>query len=621
MQKNRIFWRRCSRILTVALILLIVAGSAALFARAGGAGGSSSSGGSSGGGDGGFIIYLIIWMFRVLGPVPTLIILVVVAVGAMLAKHSHDHSSGNAIRNIPAERSGNSPGQKRFLTRNPDFDEDAFKNKVRTAFLAIQKAWSDQDISPVRRYISDGVYQRFSTQFEMMRLLKQKNTLSDIQVRSIFFESFEEDGDFSVIHVGIQASINDHFVCEDLPGLNSGGRETFTEFWSFIRRGRKNDGSGQMEKAYDMYSSNNCPKCDAPLPEDMGERGQCPYCDALVNSGEYDWVLAEISQADDYGAEKALKRRYNMTAKATRLKQVFPDFSVQHLEDIASNAFFQIMTAITRGDSNHMRRFTSDKAYGEISKSFPSSPYLYNRLFLNYAVFIGAHEEGEFFKTYVAVKFTAQRIQLKDRRLRILDPSLMSEDRVMVLKRKMAGQGARGSALMHQCAACGGPIADSTDVKCQYCGAAYNTGELEWVVDDYMTRREYQNLHRDLPKMKVKMDPNLLESLYDVRDYVINNLMVMVAADGVLAPEEEQFLNESARKLGYKLDNIQPLFAQAKAGRLSIRMPLDISKRRKIIDLMRSAAEADGNVSSEERQLLDALEQSYLRALDAGGLF
>jgi uncharacterized membrane protein YebE (DUF533 family) len=136
-----------------------------------------------------------------------------------------------------------------------------------------------------------------------------------------------------------------------------------------------------------------------------------------------------------------------------------------------------------------------------------------------------------------------------------------------------------------------------------------------------MNWTEYQKIYSELPRMKVKMNPALLDNLYDVRDYVINNLLVMVAADGVLAPEERQFLEESAKKLGYKLSNIEPLFAQAKSGRISIRMPLDIGKRRKIIDLMRSAAESDGTVSSEEKQLLDALEQSYLRALDAGRLF
>ena len=47
-----------------------------------------------------------------------------------------------------------------------------FDAKVRSAFIKIQRAWTEQHISSVRPFISDGMYQRFATQFRMMGLLK-----------------------------------------------------------------------------------------------------------------------------------------------------------------------------------------------------------------------------------------------------------------------------------------------------------------------------------------------------------------------------------------------------------------------------------------------------------------
>jgi hypothetical protein len=50
----------------------------------------------------------------------------------------------------------------------------------------------------------------------------------------------------------------------------------------------------------------------------------------------------------------------------------------------------------------------------------------------------------------------------------------------------------------------------------------------------------------------------------------------------------------------------------ARAGRLSIRMPEDMQKRRKIYDLLKKAAESDSRVTSEEKLVLEYVEETYL---------
>lgn len=618
MRKRRTFWRKCRPVIVTLLLLLLAV--SALYARAGGAGGSSSSSGYSsggGGGDGGAIIYLIFWMINTIGPIPTVIIIGGAVFIYSRTKGVHEKHAGNAYRNMPTGPPSNPTGKQTFLKANPDFDELAFTQKVRSAFTEIQKAWSRQDLGPVRRYISDGVYQRFSTQFQMMKLLGQENQLSDIRIHQVFFESFEEDGDISVINVGIRASMSDRFVCRELPQLNSGGQESFTEYWSFIRKGRK-DQSIAEQRHFDMYSSNHCPKCDAPLPDNLGERGVCPYCNALVNSGEYDWVLAEITQSDDYGAEKALKRRFNILGKTRKLAAAFPDFSVQHAEDIASNAFFQITSAIARSEPVSMRRFTSDRAYEAIAESFPPRPYVYNRIYLNYAVLIGAHEEGDSAFMHIALRYSAQRIVHEGGSMKFIDAHMVCDDRALILKRKKTSQGKLGSALMHQCPACGAPLSDSNDTHCPYCSAVYNSGELEWVVDRYCSMNEYLKYRTEIDKLIVKFNPKILKDLYGVKDYAMNNLYVMAAADGTLAEAEREFLAGAAESFGFNSSFIDTMFERAQRGELGMRMPSSDKDRRKIIELMKDIAQADGSVSPEEQKLLESMEERYIGNGESG---
>src|SRR5262249_24552799 len=102
------------------------------------------------------------------------------------------------------------------------------------------------------------------------------------------------------------------------------------------------------------------------------------------------------------------------------------------------------------------------------------------------------------------------------------------------------------------------------------------------------------------------------DRLYDVRDYAFNNLMVMIAADGVFADEERKMAEDVARRLGYsKVPDLEALFQMASHGRMSLKMPVDPGKHARIIQAMQTAALADGTVSPEERKILDYLQSGF----------
>ncbi len=590
-------------ILVVAVLVMLFQPD--LLGRAGGAGDFNGGGGDDGIG---VLIYVLIRIFLYL-PFPwNLIMAALVVIGFFIFSRmaARKVKSQTILNHIPSgDPVKKAVGYGTFIKNNPDFDEDAFRSNVKDAFIKIQKAWEARDLGDVRRFISDGVYQRFNTQFKMMDLLKQKNIVTDISVKNVYIDRVESDGLYDIVHAAIHASLDDRFISVLDPSLTTGGREEFVEYWSFLKK------RGVPRK--DIYQTDNCPNCGAPLPLDMGEVSRCVSCGTLTNSGEYDWVLSEITQADDYvGTPHGLGKSSDLTERIRRLIDENDDFAVQLIEDKASNGYLQIMTAMALGEPAIMRRFVSDFAFNKIKMPDPGSRVAYNRIYLNYVHLVGIAEEEGRNVLAIAVKSSYQRVKLENESARKLDQSVVSQTDVILMSRDKKASLSKGSIYAHSCPSCGAPVEDSLSVECRYCGSVLNSTGSEWIITDIMTMqeyREYQNRHKSDFTYRVK--PERFEGLFDVRDYAINNMMVMIAADGVFGEEERRFADDLARKWGYDVSKLEPFFQMARSGRLVIRMPEDSGKQRKIFKLMRKAAEADQHISPEEELLLDDIRQRY----------
>lgn len=599
------------RTLFLVLFLLIAGAFTAtvLYARAGGAGGYSDSGGGSGGGEGiGYLIYILIRIIIEL-PFPLNIIVAgIIIAGFLIFSHiaKKKVQQQTILNQLPTgDATKKAGGYDSFLKNNPDFNETSFKENVKSAFMRIQKAWEAQDISDVRKFISDGVYQRFNTQFKMMQLLKQKNTINNLEIKNLYIDRVESDGLFDIIHVAIHASIEDRFISELDARLNQGGKEEFVEYWSFLKK------RGKPRK--DIYQTDNCPNCGAPLPEHMGEVSKCEMCGTLTNSGEYDWVLSEITQANDYiGTHKKLQKSSGLNEKIRKIINEDQNFSVQLLEDKASNGYLQIITSIALKEPAIMRRFVNDEVFQKISGLIGEDQVAYNRIYLNDVTLLGVSETEDTHILAISVRSSFQRIILKDGAVTIVDPAVISITEVLLMSRDKNATASKGSLYTHNCPNCGAPAENSLDINCQYCGMPLNSTSSEWIITGLMSIAEYNDYVSDNDsQFSYKVNPDLLDKLYDVRDFAFNNVMVVMAADGNFSEEEEEFMHELAQKWGYDINRIQPFFQMALNGQLVIRMPEDLKKQQKIFKMMEKAAAADSNISSEEQDLLDRMRMQY----------
>lgn len=596
---------------TLFILLLFVAAcliSTDIFARMGGAGGSNSGGGNGGGGGDG--LGELIFMLFMLLPFPfNWIAIIGLIVGVFVfTKLQKRGSILNKIQPTQLPGKNNKKAIVSFKALHPDFNEEQFINKIKTAFVEIQNAWAAKDINRVRRFITDGMYQRVNTQFKMMNILEQRNDLEKLTIKSVVIDKIESDGLYDIIHVGVFASIKDKFVSNKYTNLNTASFEEFVEYWSFIRK--------VSAKETDMYSTYNCPNCGGDLSgANLSDVSKCPYCGAFTNSGEFDWVLAEITQADDYVATNYIHDlSYTLSDKIDDILDTDENFSVQLIEDKASNGYLQIQTARVMKNPKITRRFVSDEYYTKLEGILKSEEhFVYNRIFLNDVTLIGGLQNENKNTLALSIKSSSQRVKIVDGKAVLIDFAITSKNEVIMMSKDIAAGENKGSVYAQQCPSCGGIISDTTDINCPYCGNLLNSTKNEWIIADIMSQQEYIDYYGANSNLFIaSVNPKKLDAMYKVRDYAFNNVLIMVAADGVFDSEEIDFVNKLSKKWGYAPSKLQGLMDMAKNNQLVIRMPEKKKDCEKIYKLMHKVASVDGIISPEEQNLLDSIKQEYL---------
>jgi tellurite resistance protein len=586
------------RSLSIAVLVLI---SLQCIARSGGGGGDSSGDDT----DIGAIIeivYLIVFLI----PFPyNVIVLAVFILIALMARKKYKQSSNlNTINKVNTGFMNESQMQVKLMQIS-DFNKEAFLTKSASAFNEVQRAWEKKNLSPVRRFISDGVYQRFNTQILMMNKLEQTNTFKHLKLLETKIALIEIDAPYEIVHVQYKAEISDAFTSAKYTNLNQSFNEEFIEFWTFIRK--------KSDKHKDIYSSTNCPNCGDGLPADMGEISKCPSCQTYINTGEFDWVLCEITQPEEF-----IELVNNLSSKTYLSKQLesyqktLPNANTQFLEDKASNAFLQIRVAHALKDMTRIRRFAENKFYESLQNG-AYDPFLFNRIFLRDVSMINILENESHYFAAFSIQCKEQKVRIENGAAKLLDAALIGSNSILVLTIAKANKIGAHSILAHNCSQCGGPVGDTTNLACQYCNHILNDDKLDWVVCGLMSQAEYATYKTQFTTQMVpnKKETAMMEIDLHARDFAINNMMVVMMADGTLGDEERDFAVKIARKLGYDSKKISALWEHSQANKLGIMMPEDKKTQQKVFKYMQKAANIDGVVSDSEKAILDDVKSKY----------
>ncbi|HLP11303.1 MAG TPA: TIM44-like domain-containing protein [Flavobacteriales bacterium] len=585
------------KVLTVACMVFI---SLQCIARSGGGGGDFSSSDS----DAGAIIEIALWLLYLIPfPYNFIAIGVLILVCLLGARKYKQSSSLNTIEKVNSGFASTTQLASKMALLS-DFNEAVFIEKSKLAFNEVQRAWEKKNMSPVRKYISDGVYQRFNTQIIMMNHLEQTNTISHLKLLETKIALIELEDPYEIIHVQYKAEITDSFVSAKYSGINQKFNEEFIEFWTYIRK--------KGDKHNDLYQNNNCPNCGDALPE-MGEVSKCPSCQTYTNTGEFDWILCEITQPEEFiDFVNNMSQKTYLQNRLEEYKAKNLETNTQFLEDKASNAYLQVRVAHAVKDMSRICRF-STKEFFESVQNMEHEPYLFNRIFLRDVSMVNILENDTHYFAAFSIQCKEQKVIIRKGELQKMDQALIGVNNILVMTLAKNNQMGKHSVLAHNCSQCGGPVGDTIVLNCQYCGNQLNDEKKDWVVCGLMSRDEYASYKEQFTTRMVpdKKEEKFIEIDMHARDFAINNMMVVMMADGSLGDEEREFAIKVAKKLGFNSNKISALWEHTSANKLGIMMPDDKKSQQKVYKYMKKAAKIDGVISEPEQNILDDVKARY----------
>jgi len=591
-------WMRYLTLVLVAALLLITATDA--LARAGGGGGyggSSRSGGGGGEGLGILFYFLINLAIRqpVIG-VPLLIVAVF-----LLWKFGKSAKGAQETRTIARGgrkvRQQAAEAMERKLAdlkgRDPGFTREGFLQTVNKAFIDVQEAWSAQDMEQVRHFVSDGVVERFSIQIQMQRVEGYRNLMEDINVLDSKIVAVDSDINFDTIHVEIRAQAKDTDVdLETGKKIRTRTTHPFTEYWSFLRRpGAKTLEKGGLVEGF-------CPNCGAPI--EINEAGKCESCDSQVQSGQYDWVLAEITQAVEWSA----LQKPELIPGYAAMKQADPAFSLQHIEDRTSVIFWRLIKSWFDNDPAPARKMLLPEFFDSLGKTIRNSRQKDTWAYFREAAVgavevqsIAPGEQGGMDRIEVLVKWSARNARRdgSGRSRGAGDKAIRPQVYVLVRKHGVRSP-AEMTFMSSHCPGCGAPYGTGGAGECDFCGRALNDGSQDWVLASIE--------HFSAARITSRAVAGLERAALVPPDMMLAAMASAMYADGEIDDREMEMIRSFAQKRKIPRENVQAIMASLQQGTGELPRPRNAAEAREVLEAMARMTLADGRLTREERKLL-----------------
>ncbi len=371
-------------------------------------------------------------------------------------------------------------GLRQLQEKDTAFDTNTFCARVRDGFAKLQRAWCQQSLVSVRPFISDGIHERFSLQFEEQRALHYRPVMENLSILEVTPAQVECGPVFDVISVRIGASAKDYRVSAETGRAIPGSEEAsqFTEYWSFIRaRG------SQTKAGATGLIEGNCPNCGAPIA--MNQGAKCEYCQAVLRSGQYDWVLAEITQEEEWHPSDT------PPPGTQTIRGSDPGFNLQDLEDMASVIFWRKAAADRIGKIDPMRKVAAPEwcdAYAPtlVSRSERSARAIFCDCAVSavdtLGVILGKTEN----RALVEVCWMGREFEvMPSGELRDKRGEMILRHSLFVLGRNAGVVSTPEHSISSaHCPNCGGAVMADTSNACEFCHTVLNDGTRQWVLRD-----------------------------------------------------------------------------------------------------------------------------------------
>ena len=385
-----------------------------------------------------------------------LIVIGIIVVIVMVTKNR-----GGDRAEVTVDRATQAEGLNALRSQDPAFDEAAFAERAKGVMAKVNEAWVGGAMGPARRLISDGVYVRFQTQLQLLKTQALRNAMADWSVVGCEVLAAESDAKWDTVHVKMVGQARDADVPATLNAQQAAEQAKraplvrYEEVWSFLRK------RGSKSKNGVPTLEGRCPNCGADLP--VSDVVRCEYCKAVVNSGEHDWVLAEITQPEEW-------RPWMTNAEIGGLAELQakdPAVSRQELEDRGSVVFWKWIDARVTGTRLRLERFCLQPGSPPADRAALSQVAVGSSELVYVTIGQDGLDHCEIEITWSASENGAQPLNQISR---------------VVLARATTAT-SKGGLNSLDCPNCRGPLADSDLAKCNFCGEPLAGGKHEWSLE------------------------------------------------------------------------------------------------------------------------------------------
>lgn len=171
-----------------------------------------------------------------------------------------------------------------IIKYDASYNEAMFLSKVDHIFIMILDAIMDNDMSGVKHYLSDEIYQRYENLVNTYKSKKLTRLFDQMNVKSTRIDGYNINDNKLNINVTISARHMDYFIDEN--GNYVSGIDSYR-----IEKDYKIVFTKSLN-AKELQEARRCPNCGKTL--DINATGVCPYCKNTIDMSNYDYIITKI---------------------------------------------------------------------------------------------------------------------------------------------------------------------------------------------------------------------------------------------------------------------------------------------------------------------------------------
>lgn len=239
----------------------------------------SSMGGYGDGGGGGLVFAIIF------------IIIIAFVVPMLKRRAGGVSSSGRPIAHVSIPSNNTALIAEYIQKEDPNFSAEKFLGWVKEVFITLQQAWTQRSWEPIRPFEKEELFRQHEQQLNEYINSGRINIIERININQAYLTQYIQDKEYEYLKVYMQVRMTDYIIDENTKEVLKGdpNKDSYLQYiLTFMRK----DGV-KTDPALSGQSTVKCPHCGAPTK--VTSAGKCEYCGYIITTGEFDWVLSDIT--------------------------------------------------------------------------------------------------------------------------------------------------------------------------------------------------------------------------------------------------------------------------------------------------------------------------------------